>query len=393
MFNSSLISNSSSYWPILKTMSLDELMDSLGFNQFLILTSTFVLPSINFIGLIFCTLSYWVFLDKRKFKDPSFFYYRLLCLVYIIHLIHNIPRGLTWTPQLFPQIDTYFTSIYKIYYAVISNLFYHYEDAIQIAILIDRITIFNSLARGYFNKLPPQQISIAFFITCLRINAPYAFSFKIKSFGTYYIYTNNNETQIETLYFLVESDFSLTLFGRIFLGFTTFFLNLFVTVVISVALNILSVYLYKSYLREKRQRENPPHRIIFTTISNDADESSRVEVLVPRQKRQKTREEIKERKAERNMLLMVLTLSSTSILSRITFMCCFIYYNINSTFSSNIIMASLLFSIYTLRPTLAIGVFYSFNKIFRKEFNKRVLRKTQKEIVYSLNQRTVATQN
>jgi hypothetical protein len=95
--------------------SLDQLLYVLGFTEWEIITSTFVLPALSFIGLVLCTLSFWIFLQE-KFKDPVFFYYRLLCLVYIIHLAHNTPSGLLFTPRYFPKISTYSTSIYQIWH-------------------------------------------------------------------------------------------------------------------------------------------------------------------------------------------------------------------------------------------------------------------------------------
>ena len=66
--------------------SLDQLLYSLGFTEWGIIASTFILPALSFIGLLLCALSFWIFFQD-KFKDPVFFYYRLLCLVYIIQSV------------------------------------------------------------------------------------------------------------------------------------------------------------------------------------------------------------------------------------------------------------------------------------------------------------------
>jgi hypothetical protein len=52
--------------------SLDQLLNMLGFEEWQIITSKFVLPSLSFVGLILCTLSGWIFF-REKFKDPVFF--------------------------------------------------------------------------------------------------------------------------------------------------------------------------------------------------------------------------------------------------------------------------------------------------------------------------------
>jgi hypothetical protein len=129
---------------------LDQLMDLLGFTEWEIITSTFVLPALSFIGLVLCTLSIWIFFHE-KFKDPVFFYYRLLCLVYIIHLAHNIPGGLLFTPRYFPKISTYSTAIYQIYYGGFATaLFLHFEETLQIGILLTRMKIFIPFVRRHF---------------------------------------------------------------------------------------------------------------------------------------------------------------------------------------------------------------------------------------------------
>ena len=75
---------------------------------------------------------------------------------------------------------------------------------------------------------------------------------------------------------------------------------------------------------------------------------------------------------------MAITLSGISLLSRIIFMCGYIFYFSFYTFTTNIIIATLNYSIFTLVPTVAIFVFYFFNKKFRQEFDQRILRKSKR---------------
>jgi hypothetical protein len=89
-----------------KMSSLDQLLDSLGFNSLKTMTVQIILPSFSFLGIITCSFSFWIFLHKN-FKDPVFFYYRLLCLIYIIQLLHNIPLLLFFSPRYFPSMNEY----------------------------------------------------------------------------------------------------------------------------------------------------------------------------------------------------------------------------------------------------------------------------------------------
>ena len=81
--------------------TLDELLDSLGYRQWLTVVTSLVLPSISLFGIVCCSLSAWIFF-QRTFADPIFFYYRLLCLSNVLHLTLGIPYGLFLTPRYFP---------------------------------------------------------------------------------------------------------------------------------------------------------------------------------------------------------------------------------------------------------------------------------------------------
>ena len=232
--------------------NLDQLLDTLGFTEWEIIVSTFALPSISFVGLVLCALSAWIFFQP-KFKDPVFFYYRLLCIVYIIHLAHYIPRGLLFTPRYFPQINTFFTSIYLIYYSFISVFLFHFEETLQIAILLTRMKIFSPYVKKHFAALP-RNVSIAFFLTCLVIEIPAAFLYKINALGVY-SYHDSTVQQTATLYYYAVSDFGQTLFGKSLIAFSFYFLNLILSIVVGVALNIMSLLKYKSYVKERHKKE------------------------------------------------------------------------------------------------------------------------------------------
>jgi uncharacterized membrane protein len=365
-------------------MSLDEFLNSLGYNDWLTVTASFILPIISLIGMILCSLSAFIFFQK-KFVDPVFFYYRLLCLVNILHLAHGIPYGLLFSPRYFSQIiDTYLSAIYQSYYQNVSIFLYHFEDTLQLAILLTRMTIFSPFLKRKFTSRP-WVVSLAFFLTCLCIEAPLVFDNKIESMGTYYYYDNgSNQMQERTFYFFVESDFNLTLYGKILLGFTQFFLNFFLTLVIGVTLNIVGFYQYKSYLSDKRKRDeanfpkaskntankNTKLNIIDEEIVVDVDER-----VVPTRQRQMTLKELNEQKAEKNMFYMALHLCSISIFSRIVFIFSFMYLLAFKSLAHSLFISLIFHAIYTLVPTVAIFVFYSFNKMFREEFNKIVFRK------------------
>jgi hypothetical protein len=335
-------------------MSFDQLLDLLGYSQWVSVTATFILPSISLISLFLCIISAVIFFQS-KFKEPVFVYYRLLCLTYILNLMYAIPYGIFFSPRYIPNIDTYLNSIFFIYYSVLNLTFFNFEGTLKMGILLDRMKLFSPFVRKYFSA-KPQLVSLAFFLTAFATNFPLTFGFKI---GRYFI--GPNQTKNNTFYYTTSSDFSLTPFGRIFLGFTSFFLNFFMTLVVGIILNIVSVYQYKVYLRKRRQRDQ---ELYMTAHHNVRGELIRRE-LTPKEKN--------DRKAEKNMFNMAFTLCSISLFSRGVFMTAYIiffFFNGNTQ-----ILAFICYSIYTLVPSVAIFVFYSFNKMFREEFNTKILRK------------------
>ena len=380
MSNLSVLNNSnfSSY----SLPSFDELLATLGFNQWLTVVSSFVLPSISLIGIILCSLSAYIFF-QRKFVDPVFYYYRLLCLCYVLHLTIGIPYGIFYSPKYFLQIiDTYSTSNYILFYAGLSGLLYHFEDTLHMAILLTRMKIFSPFVNKHFT-LKPKTISLTFLLMCLCINLPFVFALKIRFNGTYSFYnTNSNQPKTNTFYSVVTSDFSSSPIGQILYGLTSFFLNLFLTLVVGLCLNIVSVYQYKSYLREKKKRDEAYSRAAFshnkqpleTQPTTSLDEVVPVVVVTTRQPQKMTAKERNDQKAENNMFFMALTLSIISTLTRVFFMISFIIFFVLNYFDGSFYLYIISYSIYTLVPTLAIFIFYSFNKIFRQEFVKKILR-------------------
>lgn len=341
-----LISNTS------QMPTLGSLLDSLGFTKWKTIAASCILPVFSFLGAIFCSLSVWVFF-RSKFKDPVFVYYRLLCIVYIIHCIQTVPYGFVFSPRYFPQINTYLSSVYFMYYIPVSSFLFHYEDVLQIAILLTRMKMFSPFVKKHFSS-KSWIISLTLFLACVCIDIPFAFSIKIETMGTYL--TNDNKN--ETFYYTTSSDFSLSSFGWLFLGFTTFFLNVFLSLVVGVTLNIISYVRYKSYSRE---RQAQMELLQVSSINNQPTTS--------REQAQINMREKKEHRIEINMFLMALVLCTISILSRVFIMIAYVYFFFFNTFSDNLNLLIFTFSIFTLVPTVSISVFYSFNQMFRQEFN------------------------
>jgi len=340
-------------------MSLEKLLESLGFSQSITFTSTFIIPSISLIGIIVCSLSVYIFLQPR-FINPVYYFYRLLCVVYIVHLMHGIPFGLLFSPKYFPQIDTYLSSIYLIYNGFMTAFLYHSEDMIKMMILLDRMKIFTPFLMRHFTTSMPRFISLTILFACFCINIPIVLGLEIKSFGTY-SYTTGLEHDLEknaTFYFFDSSEFSSTRFGKSLLSISSLFLNYLLTLVLGLTLNIVSIYKYKSFLRER---------------AKEAEEEKEMTNLNSVEIKQMGIRERNKLQNEKNMFYMALTLCSISFFSRMFFIFAFVYFFYFNTFHSSLNLALIIYLIHALESILNIFVFYSFNEIFNDEFKRKIL--------------------
>ena len=206
----------------------------------------------------------------------------------------------------------------------------------------------------------------------LVINLPTFFLVKISKLGDYFYIDINGSIKKASFYFLNSSDFSQSLIVQFVSVVTYFILSIILSLIIDLILNIVLIIQYRGYLQFKRAEEVGLQLKYF-----DIQNSARVEVEVP-YKFSKRR--LNERKTEKEMLYMILTLCSVSIISRIviTILCVsfIFFYHIQSFLISGLIFTL----IFTLTPTASIFIFHSFNKAFRIEFKKIISFEKQNEM-------------
>ena len=342
-------------------LNLDELLDKLGFTQWQTTMASFILPVVNLVGLSFCSLSAWIFF-RPKFTDPIYFYYRLLCLVYILHLVHNFFYGLFFSPRYLTQINTYLSSLYHIYYFLAALCFFLFEELLQIGILLSRMTFFSPFLARHL-KVTPKTISFIFLIACFLINFPFFFSLKIIPLELYYVVDSHGVKQTSMFHSFTSGDYYVTSFRKAFIEFY-FFLNLTVTFIAGISLNIFSILKYRTYTKQRRY-EFEEHEM--TSIHNRPVTCREMEQISQREKC--------ERHIEKNMLYMAITFCSASIASRVLLMVSNIYFHFYYSIMATLSLMIIVHTIYTLVPTVAIFIFYSFNQMFREELRSMFFRK------------------
>jgi len=218
--------------------------------------------------------------------------------------------------------------------------------------------MFSPFFRKHFTA-SPQIVALSLFFTCLCIDLPLIFGLEVGSLGQYYYIDSSGVKRTDSFYYINSSQFSQTFLGKILLALFSIFLNYILTLFVGITLNISSYIVYKSHARKRKQEKEDLQMSSIHNVPTTSREMLQVS----------QREKI-ERKIERNMFYMALTLCSISILSRFLFMLSYVYYFIFNTFSDSILIGLMGQFIFTLGPTVSIFVFYSFNNAFRDETNK-----------------------
>jgi hypothetical protein len=215
---------------------------------------------------------------------------------------------------------------------------------------------------------------------------PILFASKVSSIGTYYIFNDSNGSkQNLEFYFISSSEFNATLLGR-FLGGFTAFTNFFLSIIVGIILNIVSFVKYKLYLKERRSKAeaHSSNRVVNTNqfdLSPVTNVTSNPEIQQVRleeasaSRRGLTKKEINENRAEKNMFYMALVLSCITLVSRVLLILCVVYFLILYSFSITLLTSVIYLSVQTFVPTSSIFVFYFFNKIYREEFDRIVLKR------------------
>jgi len=346
-------------------LSFDELLDALGFRLWLTKLSTFFMAPINLIGLMLASLSLWIFTRSTTFVEPIFFYYKLISFVNVIHLVHNIPYCILVTPRYFPSVNTYDLSVYNLYYIFASTFCFHFEDVLQMGIILHKMKAFSPFVKRHFRS-SPQFISFCFCVTCLLLDIPNIFAYDIDSVGTYFNFDSTDfKMRNVTFYYLNSSHFSKTSVGRVLLSFNIFFLNTLLCLIVGVTLNVLLFYVkYKQYAR-KRQQEI--ESLLIRSVHNKP--------TIDRELIQFNYRERTDSKIEKNMAYMAITLCSMSILTRFLIIACSSYMSLDQTISSLILSLMIVYFINSILPIVSIFIFYFFNEKFRNETNRIVFRR------------------
>ena len=330
-----------------ESLTIDQVLDINGFIPFDVIAYQFGMPLLGATGIILCTINALIFL-KKAFKAPVDDYFKLINLMNLCVSVMCVPYGFCFSPKYFLDMDSYKCAIVQSVYIPIAMLMFHYTGILEIAILLERMKIFSMVVKTKFT-LSPKKVSFLAFLPCVVIDGFFAFVFVPFSGGDFYYFASDGRTKRNTFYIVGTTEFANSYEGRVLLIADYAVRDLF-TMITSVTLNVVSIIQMRVYFQKKAAQ--------LQLISNGVFNKS-------------TKKELKLRRTEKNHLLMVITLCSIEIVSRIFLMACFIYFLFRLDYIAAL-LGALLDIVLIFVPMVSFFVFYHFNKKFRKEFHKMV---------------------
>jgi hypothetical protein len=127
-------------------LPIEVLLSMAGFLPFSLITFQFVMPSVGCVGSLFCMLSVYVFFrayasGKGFNNEPVYVYFKVIAIIYLIHLLALIPHGFCFTAYYFPQMDVQACILFQLVYIPFSNVFFHYTGILELIIVLDRMKV------------------------------------------------------------------------------------------------------------------------------------------------------------------------------------------------------------------------------------------------------------
>jgi hypothetical protein len=133
-------------------LPIDVLLSYAGFLPFESITYVFALPLVGSLGSILCLISVFIFFrasspGKEFSNEPVYVYFKVIAIIYLIHLLALIPHGFCFTASAIylPHIDVQTCILFQLVYLPISNLFFHYTGVLELIIVLDRMKVIFSI--------------------------------------------------------------------------------------------------------------------------------------------------------------------------------------------------------------------------------------------------------
>jgi hypothetical protein len=205
------------------------------------------LPS-TVLGIILSFISYLIFTRAEFTTLPLYSYWRYAMFLSTLQSALQFFFSLYFGQRIWPSLGSYGWTLYiSTIYSYMINTAYLFRTLIDIAIILDRIALFEPRAKFLFKYSPVMNTTAMFFIS-LVLSIPQIFLYKIREFPVYLI----NEQRLTHFYAVSPSDFLNSTIGLIVYYVMLFARNV-LTVVVEIVLNAISIFLFKKFMEKKRR--------------------------------------------------------------------------------------------------------------------------------------------
>jgi hypothetical protein len=348
---------------------LDQLLNAVGFADYLDYLWIYVNIPLNAIGVIFNLLALIV-LQDGEFTMRLFGYMRVHCATSSFNNLISLLTFTANTPFTFSWSNTYPAYVFFLFMsAPITNICYLYGTTLDILILLDRIGMFKPNMSKWI-KLSAYKTSLVAFICCVAIEIPYFFEYV-----PYALTANLNATFVQTIWYGGPSAFALSQVGTI-ITFITYAIRDIISTSVIILLNIASVYLLKEYMSRKAKLLNKTKTLgtvatnVISVGANQAGNIERTQNNVQRANKQDVS------KSDLKLGVMVVIMCILTIVEHLCQIVTVVYPYVGTNAITFHIVYYLNYTVLSVKNAAHFFLFFIFNVKFRSVALKLVKRES-----------------
>jgi hypothetical protein len=196
-----------------------------------------------FLGILLNCLTFYILRNEEFKEQKSYTYWRVATIPSICNCILQIFNALFSSQALIPATGSLEWTVYgtiALSYLVSSLSFF--RTCIDINVVLDRTAMFEPRAKVIFKFGPYVNMAIMFFV-CFSMNITQLFLYKIDEYGLFLL----GEFCFTHLYGAAPSNFARTPLGLL-LYYSLIFVRNLGTLAAELALNILSIFLFRRFM-------------------------------------------------------------------------------------------------------------------------------------------------
>jgi hypothetical protein len=360
----------------------EAMYESLGFSN--LTSSLYISLFITFaaIGFILNTVSFCVLLSAKFNYMPLYFYLKVTTLCSAVLNLIQILFALAVSRQFIHLTNSVLAQYFLAYVASpLNSILFFYKCVLDALISLDRISIFKPSVKERMT-LSPSVYSILAFLVAIVLNLPHVLLYKPYN---YYVY--DEYEGLDDFHVTDTSPFAASELGKSLIFSFLVFRSVSICL-IDIALNMISLFIFKQYLLKKKRLlnildENHAHFMLesLSPAQSPIHEETPIvkhqhhsqhrnsSVLPTVTSHHKIIEHHEWFDAERNIAIMVIVLCSVSVIHQIFFVGN-VFFTI---YMGGITRSSAIFLFVTnlvscVRYGSNFFIYFSFNKNFNEEF-------------------------